>query len=90
MPTSIRELPIPGAVLFDLDGTLVDTVATRIGAWLEALAEAGLPTTDDDLAPLIGLDGNGWPVRSRRLPASRSTTRERRRSTAGRVRSTSD
>jgi HAD superfamily hydrolase (TIGR01509 family) len=57
MPTSIRQLPIPRAVLFDLDGTLVDTVATRIEAWLEALAEAGLPTTYDDLAPLIGVDG---------------------------------
>jgi HAD superfamily hydrolase (TIGR01509 family) len=57
MPTSIRQLTIPAAILFDLDGTLVDTVATRIEAWLEALAEAGLPTTHDDLAPLIGVDG---------------------------------
>jgi N-acetyl-D-muramate 6-phosphate phosphatase len=55
--TNLDRLPIPGAVLFDLDGTLVDTVATRIAAWLEALAEAGLPTTRDQLAPLIGLDG---------------------------------
>jgi HAD superfamily hydrolase (TIGR01509 family) len=54
---SIRDLPTPGAVLFDLDGTLVDTVATRIEAWLEALAEAGLPTNHDQLAPLIGVDG---------------------------------
>ena len=57
MPTAIDHLPIPDAVLFDLDGTLVDTVATRIAAWLEALAEADLPTTRDQLAPLIGLDG---------------------------------
>jgi HAD superfamily hydrolase (TIGR01509 family) len=57
MPTAIDDLAIPDAVLFDLDGTLVDTVATRIAAWLEALAEAGLPTTRDQLAPLIGLDG---------------------------------
>ena len=53
----VDDLPVPEAVLFDLDGTLVDTVATRIEAWLEALAEAGLPTTRDQLAPLIGLDG---------------------------------
>ena len=57
MPASIRNLPIPEAVLFDLDGTLVDTVATRITAWEEALAEAGMPTSRDQLAPLIGLDG---------------------------------
>lgn len=54
---SIDDLPVPAAVLFDLDGTLVDTVAARISAWIEALAEAGLPTTRDQLAPLIGLDG---------------------------------
>jgi HAD superfamily hydrolase (TIGR01509 family) len=44
-------------VLFDLDGTLVDTVATRIESWLEALAAAGFATTRERLAPLIGVDG---------------------------------
>jgi len=50
-------LPLPEAVLFDLAGTLVDTVETRITSWLEALEEAGLPTTRERLAPLIGVDG---------------------------------
>ncbi len=50
-------LPLPDAVIFDLDGTLVDTVETRIDAWLHALEEAGLPTTHERLAPLIGVDG---------------------------------
>ena len=44
-------------MLFDLDGTLVDTVETRIAAWLRALEEASLPTNREQLAPLIGLDG---------------------------------
>ncbi len=57
MTVPIDDLPVPEAVLFDLDGTLVDTVSTRIEAWLEALAEADLTTTRDQLAPLIGLDG---------------------------------
>ena len=57
MPTDPRLLPGPDAVLFDLDGTLVDTVEARIAAWLEALAAAGYPTTRDRLAPLIGMDG---------------------------------
>src|SRR5438128_12289578 len=57
MPTPVSALPTPGAVLFDLDGTLVDTVETRIQAWERALEEAGLRTTRDRLAPLIGVDG---------------------------------
>lgn len=57
MVTAPDELRLPGAVLFDLDGTLVDTVNVRIAAWERALAAAGLPTSRDILAPLIGLDG---------------------------------
>jgi HAD superfamily hydrolase (TIGR01509 family) len=54
---SIRDLPPPDAVLFDLDGTLVDTVQTRIDAWLAVFEEFDLPTSRDDLGPLIGVDG---------------------------------
>jgi HAD superfamily hydrolase (TIGR01509 family) len=57
MPSDLAQLPVPQAVLFDLDGTLVDTVETRIDAWLAALEEAGLPTTHERLGPLIGVDG---------------------------------
>jgi HAD superfamily hydrolase (TIGR01509 family) len=57
MPTDLSSLPSPGAVLFDLDGTLVDTVETRIAAWLDVFDEAELPTTHGRLAPLIGVDG---------------------------------
>ncbi len=57
MTADIRELPLPDAVLFDLDGTLVDTVQTRIDAWLAVFEEVDLPTSQDDLAPLIGVDG---------------------------------
>ena len=57
MPSAADRLPLPDAVLFDLDGTLVDTVETRIEAWLAVLNEAGFATTRDRLGPLIGLDG---------------------------------
>jgi HAD superfamily hydrolase (TIGR01509 family) len=53
----LRSLPRPDAILFDLDGTLVDTVSTRIDAWTQALEASGFPTTRDQLAPMIGLDG---------------------------------
>lgn len=49
--------PPPAAVIFDLDGTLVDTVETRIRAWLAAFAEESIPARRRDLAPLIGADG---------------------------------
>ncbi len=57
MVTAREELLLPGAVLFDLDGTLVDTVKVRIAAWEQALADAGMQTNRVVLAPLIGLDG---------------------------------
>lgn len=57
MTDDLARLPRPAAVLFDLDGTLVGTVETRIDAWIEALHDAGLPTTRDLLGPLIGVDG---------------------------------
>jgi HAD superfamily hydrolase (TIGR01509 family) len=54
---TLRDLPLPRAVIFDLDGTLVDTVETRIAAWLATFAESGLPADREILAPLIGVDG---------------------------------
>jgi HAD superfamily hydrolase (TIGR01509 family) len=50
-------LPPPDAVIFDLDGTLVDTVDARIGAWLQVFQEERIPATRDAIAPLIGSDG---------------------------------
>ncbi|MFL5769979.1 MAG: HAD family hydrolase [Chloroflexota bacterium] len=52
-----RSLPRPEAILFDLDGTLVDTVETRIDAWTQTLERHGFRITRDQLAPMIGLDG---------------------------------
>jgi len=57
MARPIDRLPAPNAVLFDLDGTLVDTVKARIDAWEETFAEVGMPIDRDRLAPLIGVDG---------------------------------
>ncbi len=57
--TMTPDAPItpPGAVIFDLDGTLVDTVETRIRAWLAVFDEAGIPAERDRVAALIGADG---------------------------------
>jgi HAD superfamily hydrolase (TIGR01509 family) len=48
---------MPAALIFDLDGTLVDTVETRIRAWLQVFAEVGIETARERVAPLIGSDG---------------------------------
>lgn len=49
--------PIPEAVIFDLDGTLVDTVEARIAGWQETFDELGIAATRDQLRPMIGMDG---------------------------------
>jgi HAD superfamily hydrolase (TIGR01509 family) len=54
---SLSSLPRPGALIFDLDGTLVDTVETRIDAWLRTFEEVGIPADRDHVASLIGADG---------------------------------
>jgi phosphoglycolate phosphatase len=48
---------LPDAVLFDLDGTLVDTVPARIAAWQAVFDEEHIPAGREALAPLIGIDG---------------------------------
>ena len=53
----MASLKRPRAVLLDLDGTLVDTVGTRIEAWLRTFAEFGIAAERDAVAALIGSDG---------------------------------
>jgi HAD superfamily hydrolase (TIGR01509 family) len=50
-------LPLPQGVVLDLDGTLVDTVGTRIDAWLRTFDEEGIPADRLLVAELIGSDG---------------------------------
>jgi HAD superfamily hydrolase (TIGR01509 family) len=47
----------PDAWIFDLDGTLVDTVETRIVAWLRTFEEQRIPADRVLVAGLIGSDG---------------------------------
>lgn len=52
-----RRPPAPAALILDLDGTLVDTVETRIRAWLQVFEEFGIPAARPQVARLIGVDG---------------------------------
>jgi len=47
----------PEAFLFDLDGTLVDTLGTRVAAWLDIFEQEGIPADPEFVAPLMGSDG---------------------------------
>jgi HAD superfamily hydrolase (TIGR01509 family) len=50
------EVPQP-ALLFDLDGTLVDSVYQHVIAWQEALAECGIPLSVWRIHRRIGMSG---------------------------------
>lgn len=53
MPLTSR----PAAIIFDLDGTLVDTVDARIEAWASTFEAYGIPASRRQLERLIGMDG---------------------------------
>ena len=45
--------PIRG-VIFDLDGTLVESTPAHIKSWIRAVAEFGVEATEDDVSPHMG------------------------------------
>ena len=47
----------PRAIIFDLDGTLVDTVGTRVDSWMAVFPKHGIDPEPAFLAPLMGSDG---------------------------------
>ena len=47
----------PHAIIFDLDGTLVDTVGTRVDSWMAVFPRFGIDPDPAFLAPLMGSDG---------------------------------
>jgi HAD superfamily hydrolase (TIGR01509 family) len=47
----------PAAVLFDLDGTVVDTLPTRLEAWIRTFREVGIPSDAAHINGLLGSDG---------------------------------
>jgi HAD superfamily hydrolase (TIGR01549 family) len=48
---------MPRALIFDLDGTLVDTVYAHVFAWQRALAEKGMPIDGWRIHRRIGMSG---------------------------------
>jgi len=50
-------MPLPIAALFDVEGTLVDSVALQLESWRLTLHEAGYSFTHLSLQPFSGMDG---------------------------------
>jgi HAD superfamily hydrolase (TIGR01509 family) len=51
-------MPRPQAVLFDIDGTLVDTVDFHAQAWVDIFRQFGLDTTFEEIRRQIGKGGD--------------------------------
>jgi HAD superfamily hydrolase (TIGR01509 family) len=83
VPAGLAGLPDPSGLIFDLDGTLVDTVEARIQAWLQTFEEVGFPAERRHVAGLIGADGKRLArevaeVAGRRLSEDRAEAIDRR------------
>ncbi len=59
---SLPDLADPTAILFDLDGTLVDTVAVRVAGWVEAFRRFDIAVDGQLLPRYMGSDGR-WLAR---------------------------
>jgi HAD superfamily hydrolase (TIGR01509 family) len=49
---------VPRGVIFDIDGTLVDSNRLHAESWAETLASFGYAITPDEVQPLIGMGGD--------------------------------
>jgi phosphoglycolate phosphatase-like HAD superfamily hydrolase len=64
----------PAAVIFDVEGTLIDCVPLVLESWRQTLDEAGHPFTIQDLHPYSGMDGS-WML-ERLLPKESEDVRQ--------------
>jgi HAD superfamily hydrolase (TIGR01509 family) len=76
-------IPNPSALIFDLDGTLVDTVQQRIEAWMRTFDEVGISADRQHVSGMIGADGKRLAmevaaVADRRLSDERADAVDRR------------
>ena len=48
---------LPQLIIFDLDGTIIDSEPVAMEAWIQAGQEFGILIKPDDLLPMIGVNG---------------------------------
>ncbi len=54
------QAPGDPAVLFDLDGTLLDTVYQHVSAWSASLRSEGIVLPNWKINRRVGMSGNPW------------------------------
>jgi HAD superfamily hydrolase (TIGR01509 family) len=55
---NLADLDAFETVLFDVDGTLIDSNAAHAETWAQALREDGVPATVDQIRALVGMGGD--------------------------------
>src|SRR5689334_21446147 len=68
-------MPRPAALIFDVEGTLVDCLALTLESWRETLQAVGHSVTHRQLQPYFGMDGL-WLL-DHVLPGESRDTKER-------------
>jgi HAD superfamily hydrolase (TIGR01509 family) len=63
-----RQLSGVSAIVFDVDGTLIDSNHAHAEAWAQALTEHGFPHEPDQVRPLIGMGSDKLLPAAARLP----------------------
>ena len=74
-------------IIFDVDGTLVDSNDAHAHAWVKSMAEQGYKVPFDEVRPLIGMGGD--KVLPQTLGIAKETDEGKRISHAGKRSSTS-
>jgi beta-phosphoglucomutase len=64
------------AILFDLDGVVLDSLAAHLAAWEQTLAPLGIHLTRDDLAPLEGMPTAPMAIKFTELFLGRACSHE--------------
>ncbi|MEO6192190.1 MAG: HAD hydrolase-like protein [Thermoanaerobaculia bacterium] len=65
------------AAILDMDGTLIDSNAAHVKAWVDVLREFGHEVSEQDIWPCIGMGGDNLLPAVRSSPSAAAASRTR-------------